>query len=147
MEEFERACYICGHIPCIQRGKETSCWRRAVLQERTQQCSSLHCTYEKKGSCHWTFTTKDINPRCACAARVTVVVLCACLCVWVCVSVRSFLAPCTCRSQRYRYHRVHHNAEKTFITVVFAKILRSEAKASFLLLVHIRNINMRIIHN
>ena len=49
---------------------------------------------------------------------------------------------------KYRFRRVHRNAEKYFINVLFLlKMPRLEGKASFLLLAHIRNISMCIIHN
>ena len=80
---------------------------------------------------------------------------CSCpVCVCVCVCVCMFIVFChhTHVEPKYRYQRVHRNTEKLiyiYIIVVFAKntSFTSEAKASFLLLVHIRNINMRTIHN
>ena len=70
-----------------------------------------------------------VNPPRACAARVTVVVLCVCVCV--CVCVRSFMPPRACRSQNICANEFTAMQKKTFIIVVFAKMLRSEAKASF----------------
>ena len=56
-----------------------------------------------------------------------------CLCLCLCLSVCLFIV-------------FYRNAEESFITVFFLlKMLRSEATASFLLLAHIRNINMSYI--
>ena len=70
----------------------------------------------------------------ACTARVTVVVPC----VYVCLAVRSFLPPRACRFQNIYIGTNEFTAMHK--QVVLLKMLRSEAKPSFLLLAHIRNI-------
>ena len=63
------------------------------------------------------------------AAKVTVVVPCVCVCV--CVSVRSFLPTRASRSRNIGTYMFTATRKKPFIIGIFAKMLGSEATASF----------------
>ena len=67
---------------------------------------------------------------CVCVCGVLWCVWCAVVCVCVCLSVRSFLPPCASRLQNIGAY-VFTMTRKTFIIVIFTKMLRSETMASF----------------